>query len=124
MVVIVVTHSRVITDRLPKGPILVLIIFASEVTFLTNFSEDKKAWPIYMTIGNILLRTRNNVSKHISVHLKRLPVQLKRLSVATRDAQQRQVNNKIICDLIISIFALIVTLENSRLDVECSNRKL
>jgi len=29
------------------------IIFMSAVTHLTNFSSDKKAWPVYMMIGNL-----------------------------------------------------------------------
>ncbi|RPA93692.1 hypothetical protein L873DRAFT_1703815, partial [Choiromyces venosus 120613-1] len=43
-----------IQATLLEGTILILIICASDVTFLTNFSEGKKAWSIYITIGNIL----------------------------------------------------------------------
>jgi len=92
---------------------VVPIIFASDVIFLTNFSGDKKAWPIYRTIGTILWRTRNKDSKHVTVLLALLPVPPKMLGVATRDAWQRQVNNEILCDLMEVIFAPIVALENS-----------
>ncbi|KAG0132532.1 hypothetical protein HOY82DRAFT_458652, partial [Tuber indicum] len=61
-------------DTLPDGATLVLIICASDATFLMNFSGDKKAWPIYMTIGNILMKTRNKASKPAAVLLALLTI--------------------------------------------------
>jgi len=84
---------------------LVPIICVSEVTFLTNFSGDKKTWTMYMTIGNILSRTRNNSSKYATGLLGLLPVPLKLLGVAARDARQSQVDNEILYDLMEVIFA-------------------
>ncbi|KAG0639401.1 hypothetical protein HOY80DRAFT_1074395 [Tuber brumale] len=40
-------------DSLPEGATLVPIICSSDVTFLTNFSGDKKAWLIYLIIGEV-----------------------------------------------------------------------
>ena len=40
-----------------------LILF-SDATHLTNFSGDKKAWPIYMTIGNLSAVARGTSSLH------------------------------------------------------------
>jgi len=57
-----------------------------------------------MTIRNILLRRRNKPSKHATVLLALLPVPLKMLGVAARDTRQRQVNNKILYDLMEAIF--------------------
>ena len=34
------------------------MIFMSDATHLTNFSGKKKAWPIYMTIGNLSATAR------------------------------------------------------------------
>ncbi|KAG0636316.1 hypothetical protein HOY80DRAFT_1089170, partial [Tuber brumale] len=64
----------VVPDSLPEGATLVPITCSSDVMFLTNFFGDKKAWPIYLTIGNILSKTRNKSSKHASVLLALLPV--------------------------------------------------
>ena len=108
---------------MPDGATLVLIICASDITFLTNFSGDKKAWPIYMTIGNILSSTRNSPSKHSTVLLALLPVPPKMLGVAARDAQQRQDNNEILCKLMEAIFAPMASLGNSGIEVECANGK-
>jgi len=110
--------------RLPEGATLVPIICTSDITLLTNFSGDKKAWPIYMIIGNILSRTRNMASKHTTVLLALLPVPPKILGVAMTDARQRPVNNQILCDLMESISTPIVALENSRLEIECVDGKV
>ncbi|KAG0644342.1 hypothetical protein HOY80DRAFT_878688, partial [Tuber brumale] len=53
-------------DSLPEGATLVHIICSSDIKLLTNLGGDKKAWPIYPTIGNILSKTSNKSSKHAS----------------------------------------------------------
>ncbi|KAI6014328.1 hypothetical protein EDC04DRAFT_2904169 [Pisolithus marmoratus] len=39
--------------RLPKGAVVAPVILSSDKTTLSQFSGDKKAWPVYLTIGNI-----------------------------------------------------------------------
>ncbi|KAF8241806.1 hypothetical protein K440DRAFT_517113, partial [Wilcoxina mikolae CBS 423.85] len=46
------------------GDILVPMIFMSDGTHLTNFSGYKKAWPIYMTIGNLSSAVRMKHTMH------------------------------------------------------------
>jgi hypothetical protein len=41
-------------DQLPAGVTIVPVICASHKTHLTNVSGDQHAWPLYLTIGNIL----------------------------------------------------------------------
>jgi len=53
---------------------VVPIIGLSDQTHLTNFSGDKKAWPVYMRIGNILVWTRNSPAKMPILLLAFLPV--------------------------------------------------
>jgi len=53
---------------------LILVICASDTTHLTNFSGDKKAWPIYITIGNIKSAVRNKPSAMALILLALLPV--------------------------------------------------
>jgi len=43
----------VVQSSLDDGDTVVPMIFLSDATHLTNFSGDKKAWPVYMTIGNL-----------------------------------------------------------------------
>src|SRR5205085_5238838 len=73
------TLLRVLTltmvqKTLPEGATIVPIICASDTTHLTNFSGDKKAWPIYITIGNIKSTTRNKPLSMALILLALLPV--------------------------------------------------
>jgi hypothetical protein len=62
----------------------------SDQTHLTNFSGDKKAWPVYVTIGNILSRTRNSPVKMPILLLALLPVPPKFMGESARaDEAQR-----------------------------------
>ncbi|KAG0133447.1 hypothetical protein HOY82DRAFT_538187 [Tuber indicum] len=110
-------------DTLPDGATLVPIICGSDVTFLTNFSGDKKVWPIYMTIGNILSKTRNKASKHATILLALLAIPPKMLGVTAREARQRQVNNEVLGNLMEAIFAPMVALGYSGIEVECGDGK-
>ena len=53
---------------------MVPIIGLSDQMHLTNFSGDKKAWPVFMTIGNILSLIRNRPAKMPILHLALLPL--------------------------------------------------
>src|SRR5438876_6235446 len=53
---------------------IIYIILTSDQTHLTNFSGDKKAWPVYMTIGNLPASVRNSPSRLSTVLLALLPV--------------------------------------------------
>ena len=48
----------------------------------------------------------------------------KMLGIVARDARQRQVNNEMLCELMEAIFAPMVALGNSGLEVECADRKV
>jgi len=51
-------------DLVPRGGTVVPLLFASDKTHLTNFSGDKAAWPVYMSISNISKDFRRQGSKH------------------------------------------------------------
>ncbi|CAG8741761.1 7144_t:CDS:2, partial [Acaulospora colombiana] len=44
---------------LPPGSTLVPVLLGSDKTHLTVFAGDKKAWPLYLSIGNIKSSVRN-----------------------------------------------------------------
>ncbi|KAF8429879.1 hypothetical protein BGX38DRAFT_1105198 [Terfezia claveryi] len=48
---------------LPIGSLLVPVLLTSDQTCLTNFSGDKKLWPLFMSIGNIHSEIRNQLSR-------------------------------------------------------------
>jgi hypothetical protein len=57
----------------PNGTVIPLI-FGSDTTHLTNFSGGKKAWPVYLTIGNIKSTMRNKPTSAAVIILALLPV--------------------------------------------------
>jgi hypothetical protein len=61
-------------DRVPEGGTVIPLLFGSDKTHLTNFSGDKAAWPLYMTLGNIKKDIRRQSSKRAWVLVALLPV--------------------------------------------------
>ena len=53
---------------------MIPLLFTSDKTHLTNFSGDKAAWPLYMTLGNIKKEIRRQSSKRAWVSVALLPV--------------------------------------------------
>ena len=49
-------------EHLPAGGSIIPVMLASDKTHLTNFSGDKSAWPLYMSIGNIRKDVRRTAS--------------------------------------------------------------
>ncbi|KAF8435255.1 hypothetical protein BGX38DRAFT_1075143, partial [Terfezia claveryi] len=64
---------------LPERGTLVPILLASDQTHLTNFSGDKKLWPVYMSIGNIRSSIRNTPTMHSWILIVFLPIGSKRV---------------------------------------------
>src|SRR5215213_4014120 len=75
------------------GGTLLPIILSSDATHLTNFSGDKKAWPIYLTLGNLDSRYRNKPSNHAVITLALLPVPPKKKGLSS--LRKAQIDRKI-----------------------------
>ena len=64
----------------------------SDQTHLSNYSRDKKEWPMYISLGN-LLSTRRNSPRPMAVHLRALlPISPKLSNSTLRDKHQRRIN--------------------------------
>ena len=61
---------------------IVPIICASDETHLMNYSGDKSAWPVYITIGNLSSKVRNASSSHRLLLLGLLPITPKHQSLS------------------------------------------
>ncbi|KIY60684.1 hypothetical protein CYLTODRAFT_363795, partial [Cylindrobasidium torrendii FP15055 ss-10] len=60
---------------LPKGRTIAPLIISTEKTQLTVFSGNKQAYPVYLTLGNIPNRLRQQPSQQACILLAYLPVE-------------------------------------------------
>ena len=66
--------QRLLKLKLPKGAVLAPVILTSDKTNLSQFSGDKQAWPVYLTLGNICKGIHHQPSSHCSILIGYLPV--------------------------------------------------
>ena len=101
---------------------VVPIIGMSDQTHQTNFSGDKKAWPVYITIGNLPL-TRRKGPGSMAVLLALLPLSRK-FAQSSGHKLQRQINANTLQVLFEIIFESLrdTTLEGFPMD--CCDGKI
>ena len=80
------------------------IIEMSDQTHLSNFSGDKKAWPIYIILGNILATRRNAPGSMAVLLLALLPIPPQFSKSSSADKLQRRIN----ADTLQGVFDLIL----------------
>jgi len=95
----------------------------SEQTHLSNLSCDKKAWPVYLTLGNLPATRPNRPRSFAVLLLALLPVPPK-LTKSSADHLQRQIN----ADTLRGVFELLFEpLQNAALEgfnIDCSDGKV
>ena len=104
------------------GATLVPVIGMSDQTHLTNFSGDKKAWPVYLTIGNIRSKTRNSPSKMAVILVALLPVPPKFASKKAKiRSTQRITNDEILEGVFSLIFEPLEAIAKFGKEMNCSD---
>lgn len=90
------------------------LILMSDGTQLTTYSGDKKAWPIYLTIGNISQAFRGKLSNHTTVLLAFLPIPPKIGNVSAIIKRQIQENTYRIIQTILGHILLPIRVEENK----------
>ena len=103
---------------------MVPIIGLSDQTHLTNFLGDKKAWQVYMTIGNILSQVRNRPVKITVLLLALLPVSPKLTGESTCvDEAQPQINGDALRAVFDLVFAPLPQVAQEGTVMDCADGK-
>ena len=102
---VLIAHYVPWQKTLPPGATVVPIIGLSDQTQVTNFSGDKKAWPVYVTIGNIFSPMRNSPVKMPLLLVALLPVPPK---FTGESAQADQAQQQMNVDVLRTLFDLVL----------------
>jgi hypothetical protein len=86
----------VLQSSLDDGDTVLPMIFLSDATRLTNFYGNKKAWPVYMKIGNLSTTIRMASSYHCILLIARLPIPIKMRDVPLSQYDTQKEHNQMI----------------------------
>jgi len=109
---------------LPPGATVIPIIGMSDQTNLTNLSGDKKAWPVYITIGNLPSARRNSAGSMAVLLLALLPIPPKLSKFSKADQRQRKINADTLQDVFELIFAAIQDVAHTGIAIDCTDGKV
>jgi len=96
----------------------------SDQTHLTNFSGDKKAWPVYITLGNLPSGRRNSPTSRAVLLLALLPIPPKLSKSSKADQHQRQINADTLQDGFALIFAPLQDPASDGVPIDCADGKV
>lgn len=103
---------------LPAGATLIPVILASDETHLTNFSGDKKAWPLYLTIGNIPSDVRMKPLSQSVLLLANLPIHPKKASLSR---SQKEKIESIFQDALYDVLQPLVAIHKTGIELEAGD---
>jgi len=91
---------------------------------LTNFSGDKKAWPVYITIGNLPSARRNSPGSMAVLLLALLPIPPQLSKSSKADQRLRKINADTLQDVFELIFAPLQDVAHTGIAIDCANGKV
>jgi len=93
----------------------------SDQTNLMNFLRDKKACPVYITIGNLPSAGCNSPGSMAVLLLALLPIPSKFPNSSNADQRQRKINADVLQDVFELIFAHLQDVEHAGIPIDCAN---
>ncbi|KAF7333807.1 hypothetical protein MVEN_02337600 [Mycena venus] len=108
-------------ELLPEGVTICPVILASDKTRLSQFSGDKQAWPVYLSVGNLSKATRSKPSERATVLLGYIPVcKLNCFSKQNRSAAGYQLFHRCMRIMLDSL----VSAGNDGVDMLCADGRM
>ena len=117
------SHSLISTEQksLPNGATIAVVIIGSDKTNLTQFSGDKFAWPVYITVDNIDKATHWKPSKNAAILLGYLPItKLNGILPSERSSTQHQLFHNCMKELL----QLLIKAGTNGIKMLCSDGKV
>jgi len=96
----------------------------SDQTHLTNFSGDKKACPVYITLGNPPSSQHNSPTSRADLLLALLPIPPRVSKSSNADQHQRQINTDTLRDVFELIFAPLEDRAHDGVPIDCADGKV
>ena len=96
----------------------------SDQTNVTNLSGDKKAWPAYITIGNLPSARRNSPGSMAVQLLALFPIPPKFSKSSKADQRQRKFNADTLQDVFKLIFAPLQDVAHAGIAIDCADGKV
>lgn len=102
------------------GATIIPIICSSDETHLTSFSGDKKAWPVYMTLGNFYTSPRQQTNNNAYMVVGVLATKPKLRKVTKKkDEECRQIARECLIEAINDIFGPLKNLPHEGIMMDC-----
>jgi len=117
-------HTYRSQETLAEGATVVPIIVMSDQKNLTNFSGDKKAWPVYITIGNLPSTIRNRPRSMAILLLGLLPIPPNLAKSSWADKLQRLINADTLRGVFELIFAPLNGAVREGAPIDCADGKI
>ena len=93
-------------------------------THLSNFSGDKKAWPVYITLGNLPSTRRNSPGSMAVLLLALLPVPPKLSKSTSADKHQRRINAETLQLTFQLFFEPLQAVAREGVNIDCADGKV
>ena len=96
----------------------------SDQTHLGNFSGDKKAWPVYITLGNLPSPCRNSPGSMAVLLLALLPIPPKLSKSTSADTHQRRINAETLQLVFHLLFEPLQAVAREGVKMDCADGKV